>query len=74
LLFRILWAEDEEKPFIEEEKRTQLEETIKVEPKIDNKFLYDYGAWWRSATYTFDDQGDKHILRTNDFRFWEKHC
>ncbi len=68
----ILWAEDEEKPFIEEEKRTQLEETIKVEPKIDNKFLYDYGAWWRSATYTFDDQGDKHILRTNDFRFWGK--
>lgn len=63
-------AADEEKSFVEQEKRIELEETMKLQPKTDMGFLYDYGGWAKTSFYFFDDSSRKRAMRSEDIRLW----
>ena len=47
LIPQLALAQDKPKDFEEEEIRTELEETLKIE-KLDRDVLYDFGGWWRT--------------------------
>ena len=75
LTVTLLWsglilAAGEEKSFVEEEKRIELEETMKLQPKTDLGFLYDYGGWAKTSFYFFDDSARKRAMRSEDIRLW----
>jgi hypothetical protein len=63
-------AAGEEKSFVEEEKRIELEETMKLQPKADTETLYDYGGWAKTSFYFFDDSARKRAMRSEDIRLW----
>ena len=66
----LIMAVNEEKSFVEEEKRIELEETMKLQPKADAGFLYDYGGWAKTSFYFFDDSARKRAMRSEDIRLW----
>lgn len=59
---------------IEEQRRKALHETT-LPPAQKHTIMWDYGAWWTSAWFTFDDtdtagNGKDRTFRNNDLRAW----
>jgi hypothetical protein len=67
---KMLMAAGEDKSFVEEEARIELEETMKLQPKTETGFLYDYGGWAKTSFYFFDDAARKRAMRSQDIRLW----
>ncbi len=65
---QLVWAQEEEKEFIEEETRAKLETTQAFKSDV----LYDYGGWWKNSTYLFNDPDRERTMRAQDIRIWGK--
>ena len=64
-------AQGQERPFVEEEKRKELE-AERYRPEPLQEFVYDFGAWYHFEFLSFDDapKPDDRTLWFHDLRLW----
>lgn len=66
------WAQDQDRPFQEQERRQAMEKEFVTPPPEVQDFLYDYGGWLRFEFARFGDEPivDRRTYRFTDLRLW----
>jgi hypothetical protein len=67
-----LQAQVENKPFLEEDRRREMDERVRSNEDLQQSFLWDAGGWFNSQFVQLDDPPDKdqRTLRSLDLRLW----
>lgn len=63
---------DQQKKFLEEERRREMDERARANADLKQSFLYDYGGWLHGEFVRLDDKPDRdhRTFRYADLRLW----